>query len=141
MSYGQQDQRQTNIYCGKAREMGGRYGTFYNLYLVLDDIPEEFTRTNAQGKRTVSLTMSELRQPDDRGNTHTLKVDQWKPADRGGQNTPQQGRRPQPQGASAAYGRSGQTTRPAAQDAPQGSYGSPAPTTGPESFIDDDIPF
>ena len=138
MGYGQQE-RQGHIYCGKGREMGGRYGTFYNLYLVLDDIPEEFVRTNAQGKRTVSLTMSELRQPDDRGNTHTLKVDQWKPADRGGQQPPQQGRRPQPQSAGAAYGRGGQTIRPAAQAASGARYGSPA--AGPEDFSGDDIPF
>lgn len=138
MGYGQQDQRE-NIYCGKGRETGGRYGTFYNLYLVLDEIPEEFVRTNAQGKRTVNLTMSELRQPDDRGNTHTLKVDQWKPADRGGQQPPQQGRRPQPQSAGAAYGRGGQTIRPAAQAASGARYGSPA--AGPEDFSGDDIPF
>ena len=138
MGYGQQE-RQGHIYCGKGRETGGRYGTFYNLYLVLDDIPEEFVRTNAQGKRTVSLTMSELRQPDDRGNTHTLKVDQWKPADRGGQQPPQQGRRPQPQSAGAAYGRGGQTIHPAAQAASGARYGSPA--AGPEDFSGDDIPF
>lgn len=141
MSYGQQDQRPTNIYCGKGRETGGQYGTFYSIYLVLDDIPEEFIRTNAQGKRTVNLTMSELRQSDDRGNTHTIKVDQWKPADRGGRYTPQQGRRPQPQDTKPSYWRSGQSTRPAAQEAPQRSYGSPAPTAGPEDFVDDDIPF
>ena len=139
MGYGQQE-RQGRIYCGKGRETGGRYGTFYQMYLVLYDIPDEFVRVGANGKRTVSLTMSELKQPDDRGNTHSIKVDQWKPADRGGQQPPQQGRRPQPQSAGAAYGRSGQTIRPAAQQAASGArYGSPA--AGPEDFSGDDIPF
>ena len=36
-------------------------------------------RTLDNGKRYVNLKITEMRQPDDRGNTHTVLVDTWKP--------------------------------------------------------------
>ncbi len=138
MGYGQQTNK--TIYCGKGREMGGRYGTFFNISLVLDDIPEEMTWVGGDGKRRVSLTMSELRHPDDRGNTHTIKVDGWKPPSKDNQSGAPAGRRPQPSRPAAPYPQRGYSAPPTPPRAPQSQHTSPQ-IAGPEDFSGDDIPF
>lgn len=74
-----QDQRQEKIYCGKAVERTSQWGPFFSVNLCLTEIPEEHVRTLDNGKRYVNLRITEMRQPDDRGNTHTVLVDTWKP--------------------------------------------------------------
>ena len=75
------------IYCGKGKQ--GQYGLRVNL--CLSDIPAE--HTNAFNNKTyVNLDISQLRQPDQRGNTHTVTVNTWKP--QGQQQAPSA---PQPQ--------------------------------------------
>lgn len=135
--------RQQVIYCGKGREINGKYGPFYSISLILDDIPESETWTDNNGKRRVSLSMSELRNPDDRGNTHTIKVDGWKPPNQGQggyQANAPAGRRPQPSRPVTPYSQRGQAPPPPPPRAPQGNQ-PPVQAAGPESFQDDDIPF
>ena len=72
------------IYCGKGKK--SQYGIKINL--CLSKIPDEFV-TEYNGQKYIRLDLSELRQVDDRGNTHTVKIDTWKPQGQA-QNTPPQ---------------------------------------------------
>lgn len=70
----------TKIYCGKGKEISGKFGTFYKVSICLDDIPVEHLYTAKNGKRYATLNMSEMKQADEKGNTHTVIVDTWKPS-------------------------------------------------------------
>ena len=104
------------IYCGKAKEVEGNYGTYYRINLCVSDIPEEHITTLQNGKQYVNLDLSMMRAKDDKGNTHTLTVNTWKPDKKAEQKPapPSQQRRQEVQKAEFA---------------------------GPESFEDDSIPF
>lgn len=50
------------------------------LDVCLSDIPKEhITKSQKNGKSYVKLKVSARKSPDDRGNTHSLEVDTWKP--------------------------------------------------------------
>lgn len=66
------------IYVGKAKIRQTKYGEMVCLNICLTSIPEEHTRESS-GKVYVNLNVTEMRNPDDRGNTHTVTVDTWKP--------------------------------------------------------------
>jgi hypothetical protein len=85
--------------------------------LCLTDIPEEHVTTLQDGRKFVNLKVTEMRQPDDRGNTHTVLVDTWKKDN-------QQPHRERQQAPAER-----RITR-------EGHYSS-----GPESFDSDQIPF
>jgi hypothetical protein len=70
----------SKIYCGKGKEINGKYGAFYKISVCLDEIPAEHIFKAKNGKRYATLNMSMMRQKDDRGNTHTIVVDTWKPS-------------------------------------------------------------
>jgi|JTFO01.1.fsa_nt_gb hypothetical protein len=112
-----QDQRQEKIYCGKAVERTNQWGQFFSVNLCLTDIPEEHVTTLQDGRKFVNLKVTEMRQPDDRGNTHTVLVDTWKKDN-------QQPHRERQQAPAER-----RITR-------EGHYSS-----GPESFDSDQIPF
>jgi hypothetical protein len=104
------------IYCGKAKEVQGQYGTYYRLNLCLSDIPSEHITTSGSGKQYANLDLSMMRARDDKGNTHTLSVNTWKP---------EGGAKPQQKASQPA---------PRRQEAPR--------FAGPEEFQDDsEIPF
>lgn len=64
------------LYCGRGK--AGKYGI--NLDICLDDIPaEHITMSSKNRKRYVKLKVNASREPDDRGNTHYIEVDTWKP--------------------------------------------------------------
>lgn len=121
------EEEKEKFYCGKAKLMNGKFGDFWGVNLCLTDIPEEHVRTLDNGSRYVNLKIVELRQPDDRGNTHTVFVDTWKPD---GSRQSSQPRSEQP--------RARQSTQ-----APQMQYSAPRQTVvaGPEMFDSDQIPF
>lgn len=70
----------SKIYCGKGKEISGKFGTFYKVSICLDDIPVEHLYKAKNGKRYATLNMSEMKQADEKGNTHTVIVDTWKPS-------------------------------------------------------------
>jgi len=74
----------SKIYCGKGKEINGQFGTFYKVNICLDEIPAEHIFKAKNGKRYATLNMSMMRQEDDRGNTHTIVVDTWKPSKQSG---------------------------------------------------------
>lgn len=78
----------SKIYCGKGKEINGKFGTFYKVSICLDDIPVEHIFKASNGKRYATLNMSMMRQTDEKGNTHTVVVDTWKPST---PNTPPRG--------------------------------------------------
>jgi hypothetical protein len=118
-----QDQRQEKIYCGKAVERTNQWGQFFSVNLCLTDIPEEHVTTLQDGRKFVNLKVTEMRQPDDRGNTHTVLVDTWKKDN-------QQPHRERQQAPARGYGR--QTS----------NYTQPQQELeGPEMFLDSEIPF
>jgi len=69
----------SKIYCGKGKEITGKFGRFYKISICLDEIPEEHIFKAKNGKRYATLNMSEMKNQDDKGNTHTVVVDTWKP--------------------------------------------------------------
>ncbi len=101
------------IYCGKAKEVEGNYGTYFRINLCISDIPSEHITKLSNGKQYVNLDLQMMRARDDKGNTHTLTVNTWKP-----------------QGGATAQPR---RQEPRRQEAPQ--------FAGPESFEDDPIPY
>ena len=122
-----QEQGQEKIYCGKAVERTNQWGQYFSVNLCLTDIPEEHVRTLDNGKRYVNLKITEMRQPDDRGNTHTVLVDTWKPD---GQKPSYQPRteQPRPRQSTQAHQRQNYAPRQSA-------------SAGPEMFDSDQIPF
>lgn len=73
------------IYCGKAKK--SQYS--HKINICLSDIPDEFiTTSDKNGKKYARLELKESRQPDDRGNTHYLIVDTWKPDGQQAPNAP-----------------------------------------------------
>lgn len=62
------------IFCGK----GKKANFSIKLNICLSDIPREYI-TESKGKEYVRLELKERREPDDRGNTHFITVDTWKP--------------------------------------------------------------
>lgn len=66
------------IYVGKGKE--SQYGTKINL--CLDDMmvyADKNIDPAKNGKKYIRLDVNKMRQVDERGNTHTVKVDTWKP--------------------------------------------------------------
>lgn len=49
-----------------------------NLNICLSDIPKDKIRTGSNGKKYLDITVSELRETDDKGNTHKVAVRQSK---------------------------------------------------------------
>lgn len=64
------------LFCGSGRK---KFDNLIKLYVVLDDIPAEYIKTNKQGKRYVSLDLCTRRQEDEWGNGYFIRVDAWKP--------------------------------------------------------------
>ena len=72
----------TPLYCGNAKIVTFNDGsTLMRVSVSLDRIPAEHITTK-DGKRYVNITVQELREPDQYGNTHSVKVDTWKPKPR-----------------------------------------------------------
>lgn len=49
-----------------------------NLNICLSDIPKDKIRTGSNGKKYLDITVSDLREIDDKGNTHKVAVRQSK---------------------------------------------------------------
>lgn len=49
-----------------------------NLNICLSDIPKDKIRTGSNGKKYLDITVSNLRETDDKGNTHKVAVRQSK---------------------------------------------------------------
>ena len=49
-----------------------------NLNICLSDIPREIIRTASNGKKYLDITVSELKDVDDKGNTHKVAIRQSK---------------------------------------------------------------
>lgn len=64
-------------YCGNGKKIGD-YGSI-NISFCLDDYPKDLVKTDKNGKRWLSLTLSPRKYVDDYGNTHSLKVNEYKP--------------------------------------------------------------
>ena len=63
----------SKIYCGKGKEINGKYGAFYKISVCLDEIPAEHIFKAKNGKRYATLNMSMMRQKDDRG----IRIPSW----------------------------------------------------------------
>lgn len=74
----------SKIYCGKGKVISTNNGSFEKINICIDEIPVEHMFKAKNGKRYVNLLVSEMRQPDERGNTHTVSVDTWKPSKQSG---------------------------------------------------------
>ena len=63
------------IYCGKGKQ--SKYGIKLNI--CLNEIPQEHMTKLRNGNTYVNLEVKESRQPDQKGNTHYVEVNTWKP--------------------------------------------------------------
>jgi len=70
------------IYCGKGK--ASRFGV--RISVCLSDLPREHITTANNGKKYISLDVDAKREPDQYGNTHSIKVDTWKPGQQKSQN-------------------------------------------------------
>ena len=67
-----------NIYVGRAKST--KFGMKLNI--CLDDMfsyAKENIDTAKNGKKYIRLDVVGLKEEDDKGNTHSVKIDQWKP--------------------------------------------------------------
>lgn len=65
------------VYCG-----GGKQHPEYdliNISFCLDNYPTDLIKVDKNGKRWLNSTLSARREIDQYGNTHSLKVNEYKP--------------------------------------------------------------
>lgn len=63
----------SKIYCGSGKIINGQYGDFLSLNLEVDTI-NDYCITAKNGKRYISLTISDRKAPDNYGNTKNVIV-------------------------------------------------------------------
>ncbi len=62
-------------YVGNGKAIEGKYGTFYNLSLNINDL----NKIEPNDKGYIKISMSQLKEPDKFGNTHTVYENDYKP--------------------------------------------------------------
>ena len=62
-------------YVGNGKAIEGKFGTFFNLSLKLDDL----NKIEPNEKGYIKISMSQLKEPDKFGNTHTVYENDYKP--------------------------------------------------------------
>ena len=69
------------IWVGKGKEkVFGDNGSNVTVSICLSDIPKEhIKKSDKNGKSYVNLIVGKLRESDGYGNTHSVRVDTWKP--------------------------------------------------------------
>ena len=67
---------ETTIYCGSGKKINDN---FININLCLSDLPKEFITQASNGKKYIKLSLATRKETDQYGNTHSLKIDTWKP--------------------------------------------------------------
>ncbi len=90
------------IYVGSGKlKVFNNGGSIIDIALTLDGIGAYFEKygfTTKNGKKMIRLVLSERREADKFGNTHTLTINTWKPENKSsyqsGGNTPNQGNQP-----------------------------------------------
>ena len=66
------------IYVGKGKE--SQYGVRIDICLdAIYDYAKEKIEKATNGKKYIKLNVNPMRQQDDRGNTHSVSIDTWKP--------------------------------------------------------------
>jgi len=80
-------EKEKPIYCGKGRTIN-EY--LVSLNICLDDIPAEHKQVWTNGKTYLRLSMFKRREPDNKGNDHSISVNTYKsaPRDPNTQDTP-----------------------------------------------------
>jgi hypothetical protein len=72
-------EREKPIYAGSGRMKDGEYGQQLMVGICLDDIPQEHISTDGKGRRWVNVIVANRKEPGKYGETHTVKVNTWKP--------------------------------------------------------------
>lgn len=62
-------------YVGNGKAIEGKFGTFFNLSLNINDL----NKIEANENGYIKITMSKLKEPDKNGNTHTVYENDYKP--------------------------------------------------------------
>ena len=62
-------------YVGNGKAIEGKFGTFFNLSLNINDL----NKIEPNEKGYIKITMSKLKEPDKNGNTHTVYENEYKP--------------------------------------------------------------
>lgn len=69
-----------NIYVGKAKIVTTTFGEIIKVNLCVSDIPKEHIRESEKsGKKYLNLDVQQMKNPDKYGNTHTVKINTWRP--------------------------------------------------------------
>jgi len=66
------------IYCGSAKKITTQYGELMKVSFSRSDIEKLTANLNEKG--WVNLNISERKEADKYGNTHSVVVDNWKPS-------------------------------------------------------------
>jgi len=64
------------IYCGNGKEIKTKYGSMLKLSLHKDDVDKLVDNLDNDW---VNVLVSERREPSEKGMTHYLTIDEWKP--------------------------------------------------------------
>lgn len=74
-----------------AKQIEGKYGDILKLSLKVEDF-KQFIDQHKNEKGYVNLAIMSKREPDERGNTHNVMLDTWKPQEGGQRSAPTQQR-------------------------------------------------
>lgn len=69
------------IYCGNGKVIKTQYGDFMKLSFTAEDL--EKMQNNLENG-WINVVVKERREPSEKGTTHYLEVDKWKPNTEGG---------------------------------------------------------
>lgn len=70
------------IFCGRGRAWG-QYGQV-GLSICIDEIPPEYIDTGKNGKRYIRINVTQKKDKDQYGYTHSVTVDTWRPSQNAG---------------------------------------------------------
>lgn len=77
----------SKIFVGQGKRVG-QYGNIA-ISICIDDCKEYIKKSNTNGKEYLNLVVSQMREPNQWGKTHTVSIDDWQPSQSNTQNTSQ----------------------------------------------------
>lgn len=70
------------IYCGNGKVIRTQYGDLMKLSFSKEDVQKLVEQSEANESGWVNVVVKERREPSEKGTTHYLEVDTWKPEPR-----------------------------------------------------------
>lgn len=129
-------------YCGKGKHRSGKWGEEFAISISPNDL--EVLNSNKNDGGWVNVKMTPLKEPDKRGNTWTLKIDDWKPnaTSNGNDKFYKSNSQPTEHSVDKGNGYVKETShRYSEEDRPQGQVSKATQNQDVKENEEDDIPF